>query len=97
MREIYLVTADALHVTTSTNGEYVVDVNAIIFIAAQSLEEALTLARSALINYGYHLTEIQEISVTTPSAVLKLKAQLRAQYKAALVRGYGFELIALPR
>ena len=54
MKEIYLVTAEALHIKASTNGEYVVDVSAIIFIAAQSLEEALTLARSALINYGYH-------------------------------------------
>ena len=97
MKEIYLVTAEALQIKASTNGEYVVDVSAIIFIAAQSLEEALTLARSALINYGYHLTEILDVSVTTPSAVSKLKERLRAQYKAALIRGYGFELIALPR
>jgi hypothetical protein len=97
MKEVYLITADAVSTKTVTDKEFISDGNATIFIAARSLEEALELAHSSLINYGYQLTKILEISVTTPSTVSKLKIQLREQYKAALIRGYGFELMVLPR
>lgn len=97
MKEIYLVYAEASPTKGVTNADDIAGADAIIFVAAQSKEEAPILARSALINYGYHLTEVLSVSVPSLSAVSRLDPQLKVQYKAAIDRGYGFELIAQSR
>lgn len=97
MKEIYLVYAEAVPTKAVTNANDIVGADAIIFVAAESQEEAPTLARSALINYGYHLTKVLSVSVPSPSAVSDLDPQLIAQYHAAIDQGYGFELIAQAR
>lgn len=97
MKEIFLVHAEAAPTKGITNADDIAGADAIIFVAAQSKEEAAILARSALINYGYHLTEVISVYVPSLSAVSRLDPQLKIQYKAAIDQGYGFELIVQAR
>jgi hypothetical protein len=97
MKEIYLVYAEAVPTKAAINTDIVGNADAIIFISAESQEEAPTLARCALRDNGYHLTTVLSVSLPTLFDVSKLDTQLIAQYHAAAELGYGFELVAHPR
>lgn len=97
MKEIYLVYAEAEPTAAAKNASDLVGADAIMFISAESREEAQTLARSILFDYGYHLTEILSVSVPTPAAASQFHPQLTSQYHAAMIRGYGFQLAAQAR
>ena len=94
MKKIYLVYAIAVPTQAATHVHKIGECDAIIFVDAQSQEAASTLAHSALMDFGYHVTNVLSISVPSASAVSQFDTQLKLQYQNALYRGCGFELIA---
>lgn len=98
MKTIYLVHAEAAVTKAAKDAHELGDTaEAIIFVDAQSEEQSINLARSVLLDYGYQLTTVTEVSVPSPSVVRGYHPQLILQYNAALIRGHGFEIAVLPR
>ncbi|AKH39167.1 MULTISPECIES: hypothetical protein [Nitrosomonas] len=93
MKEIYLVYAEAIPARAAINSN-IVEVDAIIFVAAESQVNAQILARSALMNYEYDLTKVIAVSMPTPSDISNCDSQLISLYHEAIDRGYGIEIIA---
>lgn len=98
MKTIYLVHAEAAVTKAAKDAHELGDTaEAIIFVDAKSEEQAVILARSVLLDYGYQLTAAKEVYVPPPSAVQSLDKLLIPQYQAALIRGYGFSIAVHPR